>query len=59
MQKIQDMCPICTYPFKEEEVIVQYFTWKGNGKTLEPRLGHVDCILYLSKIEERDHPPTR
>jgi len=58
MPKKQDVCPICTHAFKEKEVIVQYFIWEGNGKTLDPRLGHVDCILYLSKDEKRDHPPT-
>jgi hypothetical protein len=49
------MCPICSEPFQKGEVVVQYVTWekdKAPGK-----YGHMDCVLYLSKIEERKHPP--
>jgi len=52
----QDMCPICTQPFKPDEVLVRYMTW-GKGTAAES-LGHLDCVMYLSKTEEdRKHPP--
>lgn len=49
----QDMCPICVEPFKEGEVLVQYVTWGKNAG----KLGHFDCVMALSKAEERNHPP--
>ncbi|WP_281717985.1 hypothetical protein [Pandoraea apista] len=56
MSITQDMCPICTEPFKRDEVLVRYLTW-GKGTTAE-QLGHLDCVMYLSTTEEdRKHPP--
>lgn len=51
----QDMCPICVEPFKKDEVLVQYITW-GKGQAVG-KLGHLDCVMTLSKAEERNHPP--
>ena len=56
MSSTQDMCPICTQPFKKKEVIVRYLTWAGKDKDPVQRLGHLDCVLHLSKREEREHP---
>lgn len=52
----QDTCPICTLAFKNGEALVRYVTW-GEKQSLE-KLGHLDCGLYLSNTEERNHPPT-
>ncbi|GKV81391.1 hypothetical protein PEC106664_21650 [Pectobacterium carotovorum subsp. carotovorum] len=57
MPNKQDMCPICTKPFQKEEVIIQYLTWAGKEASSIPKLGHLDCVLYLSKTEDRKHPP--
>lgn len=56
MPNNQDMCPICTEPFKKNEVLVRYLTW--DKKQLPDKFGHLDCVLYLSKTEGREHPPT-
>lgn len=54
----QNICPICTAPFKKGEVIVQYLTWNGDQGQSMQRLGHMDCALYLSRQEDRNHPPS-
>jgi len=52
----QTICPICTCAFNTDDVVVEYKTW--NGETgAEPKFGHLDCVLYLSEQEDRDHPP--
>lgn len=56
MTNKQDMCPICTEPFKKDEVLVNYLTWDKDQHS--DKLGHLDCVLYLSKTEERKHPQT-
>jgi hypothetical protein len=55
MSNAQDMCTICTAPFKKAEVLVRYVTW-GEKQPAE-KLGHLDCVMYLSKAEDRNHPP--
>ena len=47
-----DMCPICTQPFNQGEVVVQFQRWPD-----EPLLGHADWVDYLSRTEKREHPP--
>lgn len=56
MSNTQDICPICTEPFKDDEVLVRYVTW--GKKQLAEKLGHLDCVLHLSKSEVRNHPPS-
>lgn len=54
----QDMCPICTAPFKEGEAVIQFGAWSEKTMAKEStRLGHVDCVLYISRKESRKHPP--
>jgi hypothetical protein len=55
----QDMCPVCSEPFKEGEALIQFIEWseKATAQT-NTRLGHVDCVLYISRMEGRKkHPP--
>lgn len=55
MSNAQDMCPICAEPFQKDHVLVRYVTW-GESTPVE-RLGHLDCVLFLSKTElHRTHP---
>jgi hypothetical protein len=59
--KPQSICPICTKEFAEGDVVIQYRSWEasaaehGNSPP-PPRFGHVDCVLSLSVMEDRDHP---
>ncbi len=55
-QKHQDICPICTEPFRKEEVIIEYMSW-DTASVGGKRLGHLDCVLHLSELEKRKHPP--
>lgn len=52
----QTICPICTHAFNKGDVVVEYRTWDGKAGA-DPKLAHVDCALYLSEQEDRDHPP--
>lgn len=51
----QDICPICTSSFKKDEVLMRYVTW--GEKRPADKLGHLDCVLFLSQGEKREHPP--
>ena len=55
---LQNICPICTASFQDKEIILEYRSWEFD-KPSDPRFAHVDCLLYLSKIEKRDHPPSK
>jgi hypothetical protein len=48
----QHTCPICTEAFKKKEIVVEYRQW-GTPTRL---LAHLDCVLVLSKDEDRKHP---
>ncbi|HEY8127315.1 MAG TPA: hypothetical protein VIF39_01165, partial [Hyphomicrobium sp.] len=55
-------CPICTRPFASKDVIIKYWRWEATagepGSSLPPhQLGHLDCVLSLSQMERRNHPP--
>jgi hypothetical protein len=53
----QDMCPICTEPFQNDEVVIEFRKW--DTKKLEEAdtfLAHLDCALSLSRKEKRKHP---
>lgn len=52
----QNICPICTIPFAEGSMIVEYRKWSG-GNGSDIYLGHLDCVLQLSVAERRNHPP--
>jgi len=54
MQTKRDMCPICAEPFKENEVVIIYQTWKPDAGVMDK--AHLDCALYRSRTEERKHP---
>jgi hypothetical protein len=55
MSEEQNMCPICCEEFKSKEVVVNFERWG-----YESSKAHLDCLLYLSAIEERaQHPPLR
>jgi hypothetical protein len=50
----QDLCPICTEPFKFKEAVVAFSRWDHE----ENMKAHFDCLLYFSAVEEdRKHPP--
>jgi hypothetical protein len=51
----QDMCPICTLPFKKDDAIIKFQIWGQKTKTL----AHLDCALYRSQGEKRKHPPNQ
>jgi hypothetical protein len=50
----QAMCPICTAPFNTNDVIVRFWEWDKTKPAGNPKFAHVDCLLYLSKREERE-----
>jgi hypothetical protein len=53
MSEKQDLCPICTEPFKFKEIVIDIERWEH--ETLK---AHLDCALYMSMTEEgRTHPP--
>lgn len=53
-----NMCPVCAEAFNDNDVAVEFFEFdKGTSK--KPRLAHVDCIMYISKKENRKHPNTQ
>ncbi len=56
MKSKQDMCPICTEPFKKDEVVIEYEMW-GTSSELK-FLAHLDCALAVSRAEGRKHPPS-
>ena len=56
--KPQNICPICTKAFGDKDVVIKYQAWNAeDDKPDKKLLGHLDCVLYLSKKEDREHPP--
>ena len=51
----QEMCPICTLAFKKKDVLVEYRRFRAPSG---PEFAHLDCLLHLSRMEDREHPPT-
>jgi len=52
----QNMCPICNKQFAEGEMVIEYRKWSGEAGG-DIYLGHLDCVLQLSMVEKRSHPP--
>ena len=57
MNQRREMCPICTQPFQDGEIVILYRTWRGDSGTIDKAEGHLDCALALSRGEKRKHPP--
>ena len=53
---VQTYCPICTAKFKKDEVVVRNRRWE-KGKPGKAQLAHLDCLLHVSSMEKRKHPP--
>jgi hypothetical protein len=48
----QDICPICTQPFNYKDIVIDIERWDD-----EKMKAHLDCALYMSNDEKREHPP--
>lgn len=53
----QGKCTVCGSIFQEEEVVIRLREWNTEGEPADNEWVHLDCALYLSKIEKRSHPP--
>lgn len=53
----QDMCPICTQPFNLKDIVIKFWEWNESDNPSGPTWGHLDCVLSISRSEEREHPP--
>jgi hypothetical protein len=54
----QDMCPICTKPFADKDVVIRYSRWdkkwgKPGASAPDSELGHLRCVLGLSQMETK------
>jgi hypothetical protein len=45
----EEMCPICTTPFADEEIVMQY---RARG-TSQTKWAHVRCVMVLSTPDKK------
>lgn len=58
MKVKQDMCRVCCTAFNSKDIVIQYWEWVNSDEADGPWLGHLDCMLYISKMEKRKHLPS-
>jgi len=49
-------CPVCASPFTEGDTVIEFRNWRLDSVLSDPALGHVDCVLHHSQLEDRMHP---
>ena len=51
------VCQFCTESFNKKDIVVPFQRWDNDPEGL--LWSHLDCILYGSDTENREHPPRR